>query len=268
MTEEAMPRRHAAPAEVLHRRHGPGWWLRGYGLMLRFDLSSQRRWLPFAVAMQILMGAGMAIVYGFYVPRLGAAGLLYLVSGAPALALIPLGLLVVPMLVSEQYTAGTFDFLWSMPVPRAVHVMSTLTVATLAAIPGIVITLLLAGWRYHVTLSVSPMVVPAFLLTALMAAAVGLALAHLIRNQVITNLITNILVFVVLLYSPIAFPTSQFPAWLASLHEGLPLYHMGAVIRASLTTGLVSHLGTSYAVLVAWTLGACLGVTWVVGRRG
>src|SRR5215469_12066826 len=72
-----------APLE--HLRRGPAWWLRSYTLMLRFDLSSQRAWLPTAVALQILMGAGMAIIYGFYIPHLPRVAVLYLVTGAPAL---------------------------------------------------------------------------------------------------------------------------------------------------------------------------------------
>ena len=61
------------------------------------------------------------------------------------------------------------------------------------------------------------------------------------------------LIVVVLLYSPIAFPIEQFPDWLAAVHEVLPLYHMGVVVRAGLTEGLVGDVGTSYAVVAAWT---------------
>jgi len=245
----------------------PAGWLRAYLVMLRFDLSSQRTWLPFAVAMQILLGAGMAIIYGFYVPHLPRAGILYLVSGAPALSLIPLGMVIVPALTGQQRTAGTFDFLWSLPVARGIQVASTLTVCSLIAVPGVVATLALATWRYGVTLSISPAVIPAFLLTSLMASSVGLGLAHLVRNPMVVNLVTNILIFLVLLYSPISFPKSQFPTWLADVHEGLPFYHMAVVIRASLTTGLATDVGTSYLVLGAWTLAGWLAVGWVMSRR-
>lgn len=263
----AAVRPHPAPPGWGTARTGPLRWLRSYGLMLRFDLSSYRQWLPSAVILQILMGAGMALIYGFYVPDLPRAGVLYLVTGAPALALIPLGLVFVPSLIATQRTAGTFDFIWSLPVARPVQVASSLTVTSLVALPGIVVTLALAAWRYGVPLSISPMVVPAFVLTALMAASIGMAFAHLVPNPWMVNLVTNILVFVVLLFSPIAFPLSQFPSWLADIHQGLPLYHMGVVIRASLTSGLVSNVGTSYLVLCAWTAAGWLAVAWVIGRR-
>lgn len=249
----------------LHR--GPIWWLRSYAFMLRFDLSSQRAWLPFATAMQVLMGAGMAVIYGFYVPHLSTAGALYLVTGAPALALIPLGMVFIPGVIGQQRTAGTFDFLWSLPAPRAAGIASTLTIATLLAVPGIC-AMRMAVWRYGVGLSISPMVVPAFLLTALMAASVGIGLGYLIRNPVVTNVITNVLIIGTLLFSPIAFPKSQFPFWLASVHEILPLYHMGVVVRASLTAGLVTDVSLPNLVLTVWALAGWLAAGCVVARRG
>jgi ABC-2 type transport system permease protein len=220
------------------------------------------------IALQVLLGAGMAMIYGFYVPRLPKVALLYLVTGAPTLSLIPAGLVLLPALVGMQKTAGTFDFMWSLPIPRPVGVASTLTVSSLIAIPGIITALLLAAWRYDVQLAVSWMVLPAFLLTSLMCASVGLGMAHAIKNPVITNLITNVLIFIVLLFSPISFPKSQFPQWLADVHEVLPFYHMANVIRASLTHGLVSDVWVSYAVLAGWTLAGWVATAWVVGRRG
>jgi ABC-2 type transport system permease protein len=247
---------------------GLAWWIRSYTLALRFDFANQRAWLPITIVLQVLLGAGMAMIYGFYVPHLPKVALLYLVTGAPTLSLIPAGLVLLPALIGMQKTAGTFDFLWSLPIPRPVGIASTLTITSLIAIPGIITTLLLAAWRYDVQLAISWTVLPAFLLSSLMCASVGLGMAHAIKNPVVTNLITNVLVFVVLLFSPISFPKSQFPMWLADVHEVLPLYHMGVVIRASLTTGLVSEVWVSYAVLGAWTVAGWAVTAWVVGRRG
>jgi ABC-type polysaccharide/polyol phosphate export permease len=106
----------------------------------------------------------------------------------------------------------------------------------------------------------------AFLLAALMAASVGLGMAHAIRTPVATNLITNMLEFVVLLFSPVSFPLSQFPTWLADVHQVLPFYHMAVVIRASLSNGLVTNVGTSYFVLVGWTLMGSRRRGWSTGE--
>ena len=78
---------------------------------------------------------------------------------------------------------------------------------------------------------------------------------------------TNLVIFVVLMFSPIAFPIENFPGWLAAAHRVLPFWHMANVVRASLTQGLVTGVWASYLVLAAWTLGAWMLAAWAVGRR-
>lgn len=248
-------------------QRGPRYWVSSYAAMLRFDLAAQRNWLPMFVLMQILFGAGMAIIYGFYIGRLSREAALFIVSGAPALAVLTAGLIGVTMMVTERQQAGTWDFIWSLPAPRSAAVASTFTVFTLLEIPGIVATLALAAWRYGLTLTVSPMAVPALLLSSLLATSIGFAMALLIGRPLVTNALVNALIFVVLIFSPVQFPISRLPLWLADLHRVLPVYYLGQVLRASVTTGLVSNLALSYAVLAAWMVAAWVGAAWVVGRR-
>jgi ABC-2 type transport system permease protein len=248
-------------------RRGARYWVSSYTAMLRFDLAAQRNWLPMFVLMQILFGAGMAIIYGFYIGRLSHQAALFIVSGSPALAVLTAGLIGVVMMVTERQQAGTWDFIWSLPAPRSAAVASTFTVFTLLAIPGIVVTLALAAWRYGLSLTVSPAVVPALLLASLMATSVGFAMAQLIGKPLVTNAIVNALIFVVLIFSPVQFPISHLPLWLADVHRVLPIYYLGQVLRASVTTGLVSNLVLSYAMLAAWTVAAWAGAAWVIGRR-
>lgn len=248
-------------------QRGPRYWLSRYAAMLRFDLAAQRNWLPMFVLMQILFGAGMAIIYGFYIGRMSREAALFIVTGAPALAVLTAGLIGVVMMVTERQQAGTWDFIWSLPAPRSAAVASTFTVFTLLEIPGIVATLALAAWRYGLTLTVSPMAVPALLLSSLLATSIGFAMALLIGRPLVTNALVNALIFVVLIFSPVQFPISRLPLWLADLHRVLPVYYLGQVLRASVTTGLVSNLALSYAVLAAWLAAAWAGTAWVVGRR-
>ncbi|HEU5426660.1 MAG TPA: ABC transporter permease [Actinocrinis sp.] len=248
-------------------RRGARYWLDSYAAMLRFDLAAQRNWLPLFALMQILFGAGMAIIYGFYIGHLSRDAALFIVSGSPALAVLTAGLIGVVMMVTERQQAGTWDFIWSLPAPRSAAVASTFTVFTLLAVPGIVVTLALAAWRYGVTLTVSPMAAPALLLSSLMATSVGFTMAQLIAKPLVANAIVNALIFVVLLFSPVQFPISRLPIWLADVHRVLPIYYLGQVLRASVTRGLVSNLALSYAVLAAWTAAAWAGAAWVVARR-
>ena len=137
----------------------------------------------------------------------------------------------------------------------------------LLALPGSVLALLVAAWRYDVHLSVSPLLIPAVLLCALMATTVGYGMALAIPNPMVTNVVTNALMFVVLLFSPIVYPASQLPVWLATVHYFLPFYNMAVVIRAGLTSGIAAHVATSFLVLAAWTVTGAAATAWVVGRR-
>jgi ABC-2 type transport system permease protein len=237
-------------------------------MMLRFDLIGLRTLLAFVVVLQLLMSTGMAIIYGFYLgdglsPQAG----LFIVTGAPALALIPVGMVMVPVVIIQQKLEESYDFVWTLPVPRASAVMSTFTVFTAAALPGAAVALGVASWRYNLDLSVSFAIIPAVLVVGLMATSVGYGFGHAIPNPRITNLLVNLLIFLVLLFSPIAFPISNFPDWFADVHRILPFYHMGQVIRDGLSDGLVTGVAGSYLTLGLWALGSWLVIGWVVGRR-
>ena len=248
-------------------RRGAGYWLAGYRAMLRFDLASSRSWLVTFVLVQMLMGAGMAIIYGFYLGDLPPAAATFLATGAPTLAVMPLGMALLPSLIASRKIEQTYDFMWSLPVPRTATAASSFTLFTLLAIPGVAVSLAVAGWRYDLDLRVSLWIVPAVLLASLMSASVGFGIGHAVPDPGIINVITNLLIFVVLMFSPIAFPIGNFPGWLAALHRVLPFWHMANVIRAALTEGLVESAWRSYLVLGAWTVGTWLLAAWAIRRR-
>jgi ABC-2 type transport system permease protein len=236
--------------------------------MLRFDYGRMREWAPMMAIVQVMMGAGMAITYGFFFPHMTQPIALFIATGTPTLALIPLGFVMVPIGVSQQRVEGTFDFIWSLPAPRSAQAASTFLLYTALAVPGMVVALMIAVWRYGIHLNVSPAIVPAVLLSALMAISVGFGMALAIRSPIVISLITNMLVFMVLLFSPIVFPPTNLPTWLMDVHRVLPFYHMAVVIRAGLTSGLVAvNVARSYMVLITWTIAGWLMTAWVIGRR-
>ena len=248
-------------------RRGAGRWLAGYRAMLRFDLASSRAWLATFITVQVLMGAGMSIIYGFYLGNMPPGAATFLATGAPTLALMPLGMALLPSLIASHKIEGTYDFMWSLPVPRTATAASSFTIFTLLGLPGVAASLAVAGWRYDLDLRVSLWIVPAVLLASLMSASVGFGVGHAVPDPGITNVITNLVIFVVLMFSPVSFPIENFPGWLAGAHRVLPFWHMANVIRAALTAGLVESAWRSYLVLGGWTVGAWLLAAWAVGRR-
>jgi ABC-2 type transport system permease protein len=252
----------AGPDASLARR-----WGRSYVLMARYEVLGLRLEWTLILIIQLLMGAGMAIMYGFFFEDLGPTQVAYLVSGAPALALIPVGFVILPAAIADQRALGTYDFTWSLPVPRSAAALASITVATAAALPAVAATILVATWRYDVALRPTWAFAGAVVLTALMTSSVGYGLGHAIKNPLLINLIGNLTIFFVLLFSPIVYPPEQLPGWLQAIHQVLPFQHMAATLRAGLTDGMITDVTGSYAVLVAWTVGAWALAAAIVGRR-
>lgn len=249
-------------------RHGLGFWLRSFALMVSWEIRSLRLVLPLAIVVQVLIGAGLAVGLGLLMGDIPTEPALYLATGVTVVSMITLGFVLAPQLIAQQKMSGVYDYLWSLPVPRSTSVAASLLVNALIAVPGMVLALLVAAWRFHLHLAVNPLVVPATVLTLVMAASVGFALAHAIPNPLVTNLVTQVLVFFILLFSPIYYPPDRLPGWLAAIHRVLPFQHAANVVRAGLTEGLATHVGESFVVLGAWALASWLVTAWVVGRRG
>lgn len=249
-------------------RSGIGFWLRSFVLMVSWELRSLRLVLPLAIVVQVLIGAGLALGFGLLMGDIPTVQALYLATGATVVSMITLGFVLAPQLIAQQKMSGVYDYLWSLPVPRSTSVAAGLVVNALIATPGMILALLVAAWRFDLHLAVSPLVVPAAVLTLVMAASVGFALAHAIPNPMVTNLVTQVLVFVILLFSPLYYPPERLPAWLGAIHRFLPFQHAANVVRAGLTEGLSTHVGESFVVLAVWALASWLVTAWVVGRRG
>lgn len=248
-------------------RRGPGYWWDSYLAMLRFDVVRNRQMLVAFLASQLFMGVGLVIMYGLYLGEVDQLTALYLASGVPALSLIPIGFILVPIIVAQDRQAGTHEFTWSLPAPRSASAASTFTLFTLISLPVAVISTFLAGWRFDADLSFSMLVIPAGVLVALMGTSVGYGLAHAIPNPRVVNLIINVVVFVVMLFSPIVIPIDRFPDWLATIHRVLPFYHMANLLRWTVTDGLVGSAAASLRVVVGWTILGWAALAWVLGRR-
>ena len=189
-------------------------WLRSFFLMTVWELRSFRMILPFSIIVQILLGAGLVIGYGFLIGDLPELEALYLTTGLAVVSMITIGMVLAPQLIAQQRAGGVYDYIWSLPVPRTTTVASSLLIHSLIATPGLIITLLVAAWRFDLDFVVKPLLVPALTLTLVTAASIGFALAHGIKNEMTIGLITQVLVFFILLYSPISFPSDRLPGWL------------------------------------------------------
>jgi ABC-2 type transport system permease protein len=228
---------------------------------LRFKLV-----LPFVVIGQFFTGIGTVIGLGYLMPEIDPGSAMFLVTGAPTLTLITLGLVLVPQIVAQAKSEGTFDYMWSLPVPRMAYLAADLTLWLLATVPGMVLSLIVGSLRYGFDLQISPLVVPAFMLVVLAATTVGYAIAHLSPKPELVSVLTNLIIFCLFLFSPINFPVERLPSWLAALHRFLPVRYAADVIRGTLTEGYVNGLQLGFLMLGAWCV-VGFGVTYAVVTR-
>jgi ABC-2 type transport system permease protein len=256
-----------AIAQLPAKRVGLGHWVRSYLAMLRWEVVGSRLVLPLLVIVQILAGAGFVIGFGLLIPDVDGSMALYLSTGAVVMSLILIGLIVTPQIVAQQKLDGSYEFMWSLPVPRSAASAASVTLAALVAIPGVLAALLVAVWRYDVTFTVAPTVVPAFVLTLACGSLIGAAVAHSLDKPQLTLLISQLTIFFVIGFSPVSFPIDRLPTWLAKLHEYLPIYPMAMAVRSSLTEGLVVMTTRYWVVLLLWTLAAGVVTGIVLVRR-
>jgi ABC-2 type transport system permease protein len=249
-------------------RSGSGYWWHSYRMMVRWELTGLRLVLPVTVMVQILTGAGFVLALGLFFGQVPPRAALFVSTGVLVLTLVTIGLVLGPQLVAQQKAEQTYDFLWSLPVPRTTAALAWVTTNFILGLPGMLVALGVALLRYDLDLHVSPAVVPAVLLTLLTGTMIGYALAHALGNPMLIAAITQLTIFVILGFSPINFPADQLPGWLAALHRWLPLAPMADTVRAGLTVGVVEGVARSYLVLGAWAAASVAVTAAVLSRRG
>ena len=240
--------------------------LRSYVLMLKWQALSNKPILPLNLVVQLMIAAGFIIGIGFFYPEISPNTAKYLTTGAPTISLLMVGLVLVPQVVAMSRTEGTFDYVWSLPVPRMIYVAADATIWILVSLPGVILSLILGSVYYDFGLRVSPLVVPAILLIAMAGIFVGYTIAHGAPKPQMAQLATQIIVFAIMIFSPIMYPMEQLPAWLAAVHKALPVKYMADLSRGTLTD-LNVNLGLAFAVVGAWCLLGLVGTSLLIRRR-
>lgn len=235
-----------------------------YLVLLRWTMGSLGPMLPLVIIVQSLLAAGIIVGFSFLIPDIdspaGASTALFLSTGAPTVLLMTIGLVLVPQAVATARTNGTFTYMRCLPIPRAVLLANDLTTWLAVALPGILVSVVVAALRFDLSLSLDPPVlISASLLVALMATAVGYAIAVSLRPA-LAQIMTQVLVFFVLLFSPVTFPAAQLPQWFQDLHDWLPVRPAADLLRAGLASQAYTAQPRDLLVLIAWTI-AGLAIT-------
>jgi ABC-2 type transport system permease protein len=240
-------------------------WLRSYFLMLKWSLLSYRTYFSLLLAIQIMIAAGFIYGISFFYPTITPDIAKYLTTGAPTLILITVGLVVVPQMVAMMRTEGTFDYIWSLPVPRMVHVFADTSNILVTTLPGVILAVVLGAFHFDFSLAISPLIIISVILISLSSTFVGYAMAMAVPRPMMAQVLTQIIIFVVMLFSPVMFPAERLPSWLQSIHQVFPIQYMADLTRGTLTD-LDVDLGLAFIVVGAWCIAGFI-VTWFFVQR-
>jgi ABC-2 type transport system permease protein len=225
--------------------------LRTYRLLLVWQYLRFRKSLPLLIIIQVALAFGIVYGLAFLIPNIDSRTALFLSTGAPTIALLIMGLSVVPQEVSQGKLTGRFDYLSSLPIPRLATLASDVTFWMFAQLPGTILALVVASLRFHFGLRPSWTILPALVLVALTGACVGYAMAMALK-PLVANQLTQFVSIGILLFSPVNFPNDRLPGWLQAVHGVLPVKYMGDLVRWSLTGRFVPRPGLAFVVVAAW----------------
>jgi len=241
--------------------------VRSYSLLLQWQALRLKQFLVLGIVIQLLFAAGIVLGYPLLFPGLDTSTILFLATGAPAIALITIGLVGVPQMVSQAKTEGSIDYMRSLPIPRLVYLFADMTVLAITVVPGVIFGVAVGALRFNLPLVISPMVVPAILLVIATTTSMGYAIAMLLPATVAT-MATQVLVVFVLMFSPLNFPPERLPDWLAAIHRFLPIQAMGEVIRGTLASNAFPLNAASFVNLGVWCVASFVVTALVLARRG
>lgn len=235
-------------------------------LLLQWQFRRSADSMVLLVLVQALLATTTVLGYNMLIGDVSVEMGRFLATGAPTVTLIMVGLVMTPQVVAQSKTEGTFDWMRTLPVPRILFLVADLSMWSLIALPGMVVGILIGAWQFGITLSVTPLIVPAALLVSLTAAAVGYGLA-VVAKPAVAQLLSQTLVFIVLLFSPVSYPASRMPQWLQTVHEWLPIKPMAELIRATLDTENFDVSTRSVSTLIAWCVLAIGAASYALRRR-
>jgi ABC-2 type transport system permease protein len=241
-------------------------WFRSYFLMLKWTFLSSRPWLTLNLAVQLGIAGAFIFGIGYFYPSITPSIAKYLTTGSPTIVLLTVGLVLVPQIVASMRSEGTFDYIWSLPVPRMAHIAADASNMFGSMIPGILLAVILGKFHFNFDLQISLLVIPAVLLIAASATFVGYSIAFAVPKPMMVNVITQLMIFFVMMFSPVMYPAEQLPQWLQSIHNVLPIKYMADLMRGTLTD-LPVNLGLAFSVVGAWFAGGFVVTYFMVRRR-
>ncbi|WP_421110028.1 ABC transporter ATP-binding protein/permease [Streptomyces sp. NEAU-S77] len=198
----------------------------------------------------------LTMVFGF--SRIGSGltdelSLTYIASGSGVFAIAALGTTAIAQRIGAIKAEGSMLYYASLPISKVAFVMAFVAARLLLIAPGLVTSLIAVRLLYGLDLTLSPMLLIVYPLTALPLAALGLVIGSLIDRIELISIVTYVLNFVLLLGAPLLIPAKALPLPLKALSWVMPTTYGSDAIRRSVSDNIDATFGLDILVLAVMT---------------
>ena len=215
-----------------------------------------RQWLAMILSISVLLNLGMVFAFSFISgsrdPELGR----HFVSGAAVMSLVTLGVMMVAQDMAQSRRNGAILYYASLPISKTAFILAVVTGNGIAAVPGMIITLLVGSWYFGFSLTINPLIFAVVPLSAISLAGVGAAIGLGIPNWRVAGLVAQATMFFIMFFAPVMIPLDRLPSILQLTGKILPPTYAAQAFRATLQPEITVGLLTDLAILAVFGLGS------------
>lgn len=235
------------------------WW--NYVHLTAVVVLEFRQWLPLLFSLTVFLNLGMMFAFSFIAgsrdPELGR----YIVPGSAIMALVTIGVSMVANDLAQQRRSGSILYYASLPISKTAYVLAIVTGNGFAALPGVLVTVLVGSWLYQLPLAFNPLVLVVLPLSAVSLAGFGAAIGLGIKNWRVVGMAAQLTMFFIMFFAPVMIPPDRLPGALQLTGWLLPPTYAARAFRAALQPEITGELLMDVVILVAWALGSLVVVS-------
>lgn len=215
-----------------------------------------RQWLAMVLSLTIFLNLGMVASFSFIAGSRDPALGWYVVPGAAVMALVTLGVMMVAGDLAQQRRSGTILYYASLPISKTAYVIAVVAGNGLAALPGVLVTVLGGAWLFGLQLAFNPLILVVVPLSMISLAGLGASIGLGIKNWRVVGLVAQLTMFFIMFFAPVMIPPDRLPGFLQLTGWLLPPTYAARAFRAALTPEITTQLLTDVAILAAFAFGS------------
>jgi ABC-2 type transport system permease protein len=215
-----------------------------------------RQWLAMVLSLTIFLNLGMIFSFSFIAGSRDPALGWYVVPGAAVMALVTLGVMMVAGDLAQQRRSGTILYYASLPISKTAYVIAVVAGNGIAALPGVLVTVLGGAWLFGLPLAFNPLILLVVPLSMISLAGLGASIGLGIKNWRVVGLVAQLTMFFIMFFAPVMIPPDRLPGILQLTGWLLPPTYAARAFRAALSPEITSQLLLDVGILAVFAFGS------------